>query len=141
MVLTQFLVAKETPICMNRIHRAVLVSPLLLALAACASSAPSREAMDSWNGSSLSELTAAWGKPDRVQTFEGKRYYTWVWRGKQGVTNVPDMNTPAGPGMRAGYHTEQATSYCDRTAQVSDAGALEHLTWDGNACGQFAKQR
>lgn len=127
--------------CMDRMKQAILLSPLVLALAACASSATTREAMESWNGSSLRELTDAWGNPDKVRTFEGKRYYTWAWRGKQGVANVPDMGTTATPGMRTGYHTEQTAAYCDRIAQVNDAGRVEHLTWDGNACGQFAKSR
>lgn len=118
----------------------VLVS-LVLAVTACGSPKMTRQDMESWDGKLFRELVEAWGIPDRQQTFEGKRYYFWTFRGTQGSVNVPDMEG-AGPslGKGTGYHTESTRAYCDRTAQVSDAGVVEHITWDGNACGRYKRK-
>src|SRR5215831_1990735 len=124
-----------------QIFKLTLGATLVLALGACGSAKMTREDMESWNGRSFDELVQAWGVPGRQQSFEGKRYYFWAWRGTQGSMSVPDVGgAPSTLGKGTGYHTESTRAFCDRTAQVSDAGVVEHITWDGNACGRYRRR-
>ena len=116
---------------------------LIVALAGCATSSETvRKEMDSWNGSPVKALMAQWGMPDKQQTFEGKRYYTWIYRTTQGSVVVPDVptNSNVRPTRGMGQHTTEGEVYCERVAQVNDAGMVEHVTWEGNRCGGFEKK-
>jgi hypothetical protein len=115
-----------------------MLAAMNLMLAACGSQTMTREDMQSWDGKSFKALVEAWGVPDRQQTFEGKRYYFWTYRGTQGSVSVPDVEGAAPSlGKGSGYHTESTRAYCDRTVQVSNDGIVEHVTWDGNACSRY----
>jgi hypothetical protein len=117
---------------------------LIALLVGCATSPETvRKEMASWEGRPVKELIASWGMPDRQQTFEGKRYYTWVYRTTQGVVAVPDMSTNSnmGPTRGMGQHMTGGPAYCDRVAQVNDEGVVEHVTWEGNSCGGFGKKQ
>jgi hypothetical protein len=96
---------RERPISMRTIRHTILLPLLATAMAGCASPETTRREMASWEGRPVKELIAAWGVPDRQQMFEGKRFYTWVWRGAQGSVAVPDVSTQAGAPTRGmGYH-------------------------------------
>lgn len=100
------------------IKRTMLFSLLASAVAGCASPETTRSERASWEGRPVKELIAAWGIPDRQQMFEGKRFYTWVWRGAQGSVAVPDVSTKAeGPTRGMGYHMTETQAYCERVAQ------------------------
>jgi outer membrane protein assembly factor BamE (lipoprotein component of BamABCDE complex) len=117
---------------------------LIALLAGCATSPEAvRKEMASWEGSPVKELIASWGVPDKQQTFEGKRYYTWVYQTTQGVVAVPDVSTKSGmgPTRGMGQHMTEGQAYCERVAQVSGDGIVEHVTWEGNSCGGFGKKQ
>lgn len=128
---------------MRTIKHAILFPLLVTALAGCASRDTTRADMASWEGRPVKELIAAWGVPDRQQVFEGKRFYTWVWRGTQGSVAVPDVSTKAeAPTRGMGYHMSETQAYCERVAQVDEAGALvQQITWNGNGCVGFGKKQ
>jgi len=119
----------------------ILVALLVAAMAGCASPETTRREMASWEGRPVAELIAAWGIPDRQQTFEGKRFYAWVWRGAQGAVAVPDVSTKAAtPTRGTGYHMNETQGYCERVAQVDDEKVVQRITWDGNGCTQFGRK-
>ena len=120
-----------------------VATSLIVVLVGCATSPETiRKEMASWEGSPAQELIASWGVPDRQQTFEGKRYYTWVYRTTQGSVVVPDVPTRSnlGPTRGMGQHTTEGQGYCERVAQLSEAGMVEHIRWEGNSCGGFGKK-
>jgi hypothetical protein len=39
-----------------------------------------------------------------------------------------------------GYHMTQTPAYCERVAQVDEAGVVQHVTWDGNGCTGFGRK-
>jgi hypothetical protein len=127
---------------MSTIKYAILFPVLVTALAGCTSAETTRREMASWEGRPVKELIAAWGVPDRQQMFEGRRYYTWVWRGAQGSVAVPDVDTKSETPTRGmGYHMSEIQGYCERVAQVDEAAAVvQHMTWDGNGCAGFGKK-
>ena len=126
---------------MDAIKHTILFLLLVGTLASCASPEATRREMASWDGRPVKELIAAWGIPDRQQVFEGKRFYTWVWRGAQGSVAVPDVSTKAEtPTRGTGYHMTQAQAYCERVAQVDEAQVVQHVTWDGNGCAGFGRK-
>jgi len=111
------------------------------ALVSCASPEATRKEMASWEGRPVKELIAAWGVPDRQQVFEGKHFYTWVWRGTQGSVAVPDVSTKSETPTRGmGYHMTQGQAYCERVAQVDEAEVVQHVAWDGNGCTGFGRK-
>ena len=132
----------ERPIRMWTIKHTILFSLLVAALAGCASPETTRREMASWEGRPVKELIAAWGVPDRQQMFEGKRFYTWVWRGAQGTVAVPDVSTKAlAPTRGVGYHMSEGQAYCERVAQVDEeAAVVQHITWEGNGCAGFGRK-
>jgi len=124
-------------------NRTTVGISLIAGLAGCAPSSETiRKEMDSWNGSPVKALMAQWGVPDKQQTFEGNRYYTWIYRTTQGSVIVPDVptNSNVGPTRGMGQHTTEGEAYCDRVVQVNDEGVVEHVTWEGNSCGGFGKK-
>jgi hypothetical protein len=125
------------------IKRTMLFSLLVSAVAGCASPETTRREMASWEGRPVKELIAAWGIPDRQQMFEGKRFYTWVWRGAQGSVAVPDVSTKAeGPTRGMGYHMSETQAYCERVAQIDEGEAIvQHMTWEGNGCAGFGRKQ
>ena len=126
---------------MQAIEHTILFLLLVSALTSCASPEATRREMASWEGRPVKDLVAAWGVPDRQQMFEGKRFYTWVWRGAQGSVAVPDVSTKAETPTRGmGYHMTQTPAYCERVAQVDEAGVVQHVTWDGNGCTGFGRK-
>ena len=125
---------------MRTIKHAILFALLVTLLASCASPETTRKEMASWEGRPVKELLAAWGIPDRQQMFEGKRFYTWVWRGTQSSVAVPDVSSNAqAPTRGMGYHMSETQAYCERVAQV-DEGVVQHITWDGNGCTGFGRK-
>jgi hypothetical protein len=127
---------------MRTIKHPILFPLLVTVVAGCASPDTTRREMASWEGRPVKELIAAWGVPDRQQMFEGKRFYTWVWRGAQGSVAVPDASTKtAAPTRGMGYHMSETQVYCERVAQVDEAAAIvQHITWDGNGCVGFGRK-
>jgi len=125
---------------MSTFKHVVFVPLMATVMTGCSSPETTRVEMTSWEGRPVKELIAAWGIPDRRQTFEGKLFYTWVWQGAQGAVAVPDVSTKAGAPTRGmGYHMSETQGYCERVAQVDEAAIVQRMTWEGNACRGFGR--
>lgn len=121
-------------------RKALLGAALVAVLSGCASGGKFMDtAMSSWVGSSIDEVTAAWGYPDEERTFNGRKLYVWHRNGSFLAPSTTTLNGQvnsfgqvSGTAMTWGGGTIPV--FCTRTLEVDEAGKVVRWEWKGNNC-------
>lgn len=120
-------------------RRLLMTLLLVFGLVGCATEAKYGQMLDTWLGSSESELISKWGVPSSVYEADGVKYLTYRYSATGYVPGTPATyqtnvigntiytNKIGGtPGMA--YQ-----SSCDTTFTVK-GGKIVYWSWQGNAC-------
>lgn len=118
----------------------VLISLMFcLVVSGCATEAKYGELLDTWMGSSESQLIAQWGVPSSVYESGGVKYLTYRNSASGFVPGTPAsyQSTVVGNTVYTnrigGSPGFMINRWCDTTFTIRD-GTIIHWSWKGNGC-------
>ena len=85
----------------RRSQRAAVVAAAI-AIGACSSAHYMQQAMDSWRGTNIEQVIAAWGYPSKELTVSGRKLYMWTNKGCDRTFDVDAKNVVRGWEYRGG---------------------------------------
>ncbi len=112
---------------------------LVFLLTGCATEAKYGEMLDTWMGSSESQLISQWGAPASVYEADGAKYLTYRNSASGYVPGSPASYQSTVIGNTVYTNRIGGTSgfminrWCDTTFTVK-GGVIIHWSWQGNGC-------
>lgn len=98
----------------KQISRWACCGILLFLAAGCSSTGELGHTMNSWQGSHVDEVSAAWGEPHTCETVEGRRICSWY-------------------DMVSGFSLSTART-CARSLEIDTDGIVTGWRWRGDYC-------
>lgn len=112
------------------------VIPFFLLLSACATEAQYQKNLNSWLGSTESELVEKWGPPDQVYELEGKKYLTYIYSNSNYVPQTVNSNVIGNSVQTQVYGGYTQHWYC-KTIMTIENKEITNWKYEGNACRAY----